>query len=103
MTLAMTSLVCGGVRNTKIVGSKFAIVEPFNRESKQTIMLLPTSDPKITSGRRRALQVLSAGRFDVGQERAASQHPGDGLKPSLEIAPPGATSIPLRLPPRSQT
>ena len=43
------------VRNTKIVGSKFAIVEPFNRESKQTITLLPTSDPNITSGRRRAL------------------------------------------------
>ena len=55
MTLAMTSLVSGGVRNTKIVGSKFAIVEPFNRESKQTITLLPTSDPNITSGRRRAL------------------------------------------------
>ena len=35
--------------------------------------------------------MLRAGRFDISQERAASQHPGDGLKPSLEIAPPGAT------------
>ena len=30
---------------------------------------------------------------------SCEQHPGDGLKPSLEIAPPSATSIPLRLPP----
>ena len=37
--------------------------------------------------------MLRAGRSDIGQERAASQHPGDGLKPSLEITPPGATPI----------
>ena len=46
----------------------------------------------------RRSRVAVAARYRCLAQPAASQHPGDGLKPSLEIAPPGATSIPLRLP-----
>ena len=55
------------LRYLVILVVKFAIVEPFRRRSKQTVQndfttrgrgcptLLPGSDPKVTSDRRRAL------------------------------------------------
>ena len=41
----------------------------------------------------RRSRVAVAARYRCLAQPAASQHPGDGLKPSLEIAPPGATPI----------
>ena len=41
----------------------------------------------------RRSRVVVAARYRCCAQPAASQHPGDGLKPSLEIAPPGATPI----------
>ena len=39
----------------------------------------------------RRSRVVVAARYRCCAQPAASQHLGDGLKPSLEIAPPGAT------------